>query len=50
MTFTIMKRINTELFIDKKAVLYLQNGEHKIRAKVKVAKCCQQRTEKVRSE
>jgi len=27
MTFTIKKRINTELFIDRKRGLYLQNGD-----------------------
>jgi len=35
MTFPIKKRLNTELFIDKRAVLFIQKGASKIRARVK---------------
>jgi len=35
LTFPNKKRIGTELFIDERATLYIQNGEDKVRAKVK---------------
>jgi len=47
MTFPIKKRINTELFIDKRASLYIQKrGARKIRTNEKGGKCWHQRTDK----
>jgi len=44
-TFPIKKRINTELFIDKRPALIYKKGARKIRAKVKGIKCWLQRTD-----
>jgi len=40
MTLPIKKRINTELFIDKRAALYKLNGERKNKGYSEGAKCC----------
>jgi len=47
MTFSIKKRINTDLFIGERAESYIQNGEPKLSGKIEERKCWQKDQQEV---